>query len=481
MKVVFVLVDGQLYSSFNIGEFFSIIQEKTLNNSETKMAIETTSLIPFKTGIHLQFTGSVEGSIKWINHTAIRLMFKSVSNGAADVLVEMPPMLSITSVSFDAQEDARMEANLSSLRKTLNVGQAINLSAQSLTMDDFTDIWKSGIYIFFYGDNEFYIHAPRNIDIGQTGKPLKNKLTVIDEIPTPLLALVDSIYECDPKDAEEANAWIAKTDNAKERLTELRNSSVPKIIADELEYHIIQLDAVSKQLHSTKRRLRKQPVFEAIKKNHLIQLMSEFIEQNHGSSCVRDLEVKALQLASQSNKPATPEHAIIFEKIKAHHLHSLLYQAFKDPSFANLPVHKCHKCKGRWKMKQSAHSKSNAKRFHIECIGCGFVADTPYSKNGHGAVLAWNRANPDTGKSYKDINFLGLSLLSLPQTKSHLAEIAQYLVLMEEYAEALAKHNDSDKKSETNSIIGMTRLLKDAVLYSKHMIKIANKNAESAR
>lgn len=472
MKAVFVRDDGQLYSSFNIGEFVSIIQEKTLNNSETKMAIETTSLIPFKTGIHLQFTGSPEESIKWINHTAIRLIFKSFSNGAADVLVEMPPILSITSVSFDAQEEARMETNLSSLRKNIIVGQAINLSAQSLTMDDFADVWKSGMYLFFYGDNEFYIHAPRNIDISQNGKPLKNKLTVIDEIPTPLLALVDSIYACEPKDAEEANAWIAKTDNAKERLSELRNSSVPKIIVDELEYHIIQLDAVSKQLHSTKRRLRKQPVFEAIKKNHLIQLLSEFIEENHGSSCVRNLEIKALQLASQSNKPVTPNHAIIFEKIKAHHLHSLLYQVFKDPSSAHIPVHKCHKCNGRWKMNQSVHSKSNAKRFHIECLGCGFVSDTPYSKNGHGAVLAWNRANPDTRRSYKDITFLGLKYLSHPEVKNHLVNVEQYLVLMEEYAEALTEYNDSDKKSEINSIIGMVRLIKDAILYSKHMLKI---------
>ncbi|MDC8832987.1 hypothetical protein [Alteromonas gilva] len=446
-----------------------------MNNSAAKLTIENQSLTPFKNGIHLQFIGSPEESLDWINHSATRIIFKSLTDGDANLLVELPSVLSVTPVSFAAQEDARTDINLSTLHLRIQVNHSFNMTATGLTMDDFVEVWKSGIYIFFSGDNEFHIHAPRNIKIGQPGRHLKNKLAVIDEIPAPLLAAVESIYDCEPADEEETNAWIAKTDNAKVRLAELRNSSIPKVISDEIELHLIQLDAVSKQLQATKRRLRKQPVFEAVRKNHLIQLMSEFIEQHHGKTCVREMEAKALQLANQSDAPAKPEHEQIFDQVQSHDLHSLLYPIFNNPSTANLPAHKCHKCNSRWKMHQTRHPSTNAKRFHVQCENCGFMSDTPYSSKGHGAVLAWNRANPDDRKSFKDVYFLGLRKLNAKEAKSQLFQVEKYLELMKSYATSLEQYSDDDKRSEINSIYGMIRFLSDAVLYSRHMIKIANK------
>lgn len=395
----------------------------------------------------------------------VQLYVEDVTNDRIAFAINNKDYLSAcTSKRIELHDDERTKH----FRSLLNVGDKISLFKRD---SDFPD--DELVNIYFIGNGVLSIYGSKHVGIKKRKSDTDDALLLF--LPSQIASSLEYIRETEPTELDEIRHALYHATNAREKLHALIHANVSSTLRDTIYSEISFLNGHITSLKAKRKRLSKQPSFEAAKRKYLIEGLEAFMKQKGYINEFNKIKSEALRLATENlGTTKYTKYCQYKDKLREHPLNHRFKEFFKDGPPTPLPLFNCKQCGNRPTLHSEKNPITRKKRFIITCSHCDNQPRGHIHGHASQAIYHWTKecaAFIATPSDVKPLHYNERQDGKFPQYVELLTEyIDTYKAFLNSYQEV----HDHDDANFVSSAMGKLRHLSDGMLIGKFIQKKNN-------
>lgn len=318
--------------------------------------------------------------------------------------------------------------------------------------NDFSGFANNPIVVHYDEESKFRLSGEQYWQFFRGEEYRQTVMTQPNTVPDSLIALMGVVDADDPESAQDIKRLTGQANYAKFRIEEFMKNPMSSQLRDTLHSYLHTIGYFIGNLQQAKVRARRKPVLEDLRKNFLIEHLSQLISSNE----MNILNQKATQRAIEQIKVLYPDNVndttlhtsadSLMKELEKYPFHETLHTIFEEETPTKIPMNPCAKCQGRSQTRSIKHNKATT-RWTVECINCGnTLSRSLWQVRGHGAVALWNKHNPCDSTTLEQVPFLEFDGLTRQKVKAKIIEVNKYVTTKGEYIKALECESTSSQR-----------------------------------
>lgn len=416
-----------------------------------------------------------------LDDTGIEFLIYSVSPTDYEFSVVYPEGIVIHSLSDD--DDKRFNSRsdgYTSLVLFRRIGTRICIRLdEHTTLKDFSRFAKNPIIFQYEEESKFRLSSEQCWQFYRGEEYRQTIMTQPNTVPDSLIALMGVVDCNDPESALDIKRLKGQANYAKFRIEEFMKNPMSSQLRDTLHSYLHTIGYFIGNLQQAKVRTRRKPVLEDLRKDYLIDHLSQLISSKEMSM----LNQKATESAVKRIKELYPDTAneisavssdSIMKQLVKYPFHKDISIIFDSKVQTNIPMNPCSKCQGRSQIKPIKHN-NNSTRWTVECVKCENALErSNWQARGHGAVAIWNKNNPCDNSTLNKVPFLELDGLTRQEVKEKLAAMNKYADIKGEHIKALERESTPSQRVWLNKQKGQLAYLSNLLIHGRAVLSHQN-------
>ncbi len=393
--------------------------------------------------------------LKSLEDTGVEILIHSTSPLDYEFSVVYPEGISVNIVSDDSVKANSWNDLYTSLLISRRPGTRICVRLdESATIHDLSSLSDNPIIIQYTEEGKFRISGEKHWQFNRGEEYRQTIMTEPNTIPDSINALMGVLDSDDPATAQDIKRLKGQANYAKFRIEEFMKVPMSSQLRDTLYSYIHTLGYFIGNLQQATIRTRRKPVLDDLRKDYLIEHLSQLISKDEMSILNQKATASAIDKIKElypdnATITSSPTSSSIAEKLVQWSFHPDISAIFEDDSQCKIPMNPCakSKCHGRSQVKAIRNTNNTGTRWTVECVKCGNTLDrNHWQARGHGAVAMWNKTNPCDTSTLDKVPFLNLGKLTKKEAKEKVAEVGKYTDVKNEHIKALERESTPSQR-----------------------------------